>query len=203
MTTTARTTSGRLVLLHLRSRRSTAAAALLVAVAVSLRASRTWVNGGLLGQVLTMIMLTAVASVVATSTHNPFGEIEKTAPTPTVALRLLHLGCLIVVAGGLTVLAEPTNTPYAGPGYAIRDLAGFIGLALLGTAALGPTFSWALPLAYTVACGNALDAGLTAGWTWPTRAAGDRTGILAATALLVVGIAISVTARFTRDGRDT
>ena len=126
----------------------------------------------------------------------PFVRVEAGSPNAKV-------GCLIVVAGGLTFMAEPTNTPYAGPGYAIRDLAGFIGLALLGTAALGPTFSWALPLAYTVACGNALDAGLTAGWTWPTRAAGDRTGILTATALLAVGITISVTAPSTRDGRDT
>jgi hypothetical protein len=185
--------SHRLVGLHLVSRQTRLAVAVLAVVAVVLRISQPWTGGpglsGLFAQVVLMLLTVAAAAVTATMTQSPFGESERIAASPLAVLRLTQLFILTTTAGITFALAAVTGTTAIGTAGILRNLAGFTGIALITAALLGGAHSWTAPLAYTLLCGGAIDEQSSSEWTWPTLPAGDRNAALVAVALLVVGIA--------------
>ncbi len=189
----------RLIRLHLDSRQTRRALALLAATAALLRASQPWTRGaGLFAQLLLLLITVAAAAVIATSTHSPFGESEHAASSPLSVLRLTHLLTLSATATATFALAVTTATYGIGATAMLRNLAGLAGIALLAAALLGAHLAWTLPLGYVLVCGGELDQQVTSVWTWPTLPANNPSATLISLALLAAGLA-AVTLTGARD----
>jgi hypothetical protein len=181
----------RLLGLHLLSRRTPLALTLILATAAVL-----WLLGPLttgtspFAGTLPLVLVTGAAGIIAASAQSPFGDPER-ATWPVRWLRLIHVLALVVVTAGLLGLARAGHDPLA----AIRNLAGFAGLALLTTTVITPGLAWIAPLAYTIYCSGPLDIGSTSLWSWPALPSSDHTAYLIALALLGTGMVC-----FTRSG---
>jgi hypothetical protein len=176
--------SGRLLWLHLLSRRAPLALILIVAVAAVLRAMQPWTEGG--GEfagLLPLVVVVAAAAVIATSARSPFGEPER-ATYPVSRLRLIQVTALLLAAAGLLGLARLGHDPLA----AIRNLGGFTGLALLTAAVISAPLSWITPLALTIYCGGPIDIQDVSLWSWPALPSSNATAALIAIALLGAGV---------------
>jgi hypothetical protein len=176
--------SGRLLWLHLLSRRAPLALILIVAVAAVLRAMQPWTEGG--GEfagLLPLVVVVAAAAVIATSARSPFGEPER-ATYPVSRLRLIQVTALLLAAAGLLGLARLGHDPLA----AIRNLGGFTGLALLTAVVISAPLSWITPLALAIYCGGPIDIQDVSLWSWPALPSSNATAALIAIALLGAGV---------------
>ena len=186
--------SGRLLWLHLLSRRTPLALILIVAVAAVLRAVQPWTEGtGEFAGMLPLALAVAVAAVIATSTHSPLGEPERTT-YPLPRLRLIQVTALLPAAAGLLGLARLGHDPLA----AIRNLGGFTGLALVTAAVISAPLSWITPLAYAIYCGGPIDIHAVTVWSWPALPSSNDTAALIALLLLAAGVT-SITRAGARD----
>lgn len=174
----------RLLRLHLISRHAPLALILLTATAATLRAAAPWTEGvGEFAHLLPLVLTVAAAAIIATSTRSPFGEPER-ATHPLPRLRLIHVLTLLVIGAGALGLARLSHDPLS----AIRNLAGFTGLALMTAAAIGGPLSWITPLAYVIYCGGPIDVRQVNLWSWPALPSGNHTATLIAVLLLVAGV---------------
>ncbi len=189
----------RLFSLYLRSRRAGFAAVSLIAVAVFGWIGADWMLqlpqfGGASGYALIpAILLMPILSgcAIALTTPSPFGETERAVSRSLPALRLLHLGGLLLWAAlTLAVVARHWAHP-ASELMLARNLAGFTGLALLGAWLLGGRLSWVIPIAYGgVVTLTGRDApNQFAWWAWSIRPGDDALAAFLAMAALVVGLA--------------
>ena len=179
------TPAARLLRLHLDSRRTRLAVALLIATAIALRACSRWTHGtGTLSQLLPIIIACAAAAVIAAGTRSPFGEPER-ASRPLPRLRLLHILTTLVVA--TCALATMTDDPAA----MIRNLAGLTGLTLLTAALTGAPLAWTAPLAYVLICAGEIDLHQAPLWAWPTLPATSTPAALLAAAILLAGLTVA------------
>jgi amino acid transporter len=80
----------------------------------------------------------------------------------------------------------------------VRDLAGFIGLALLTAVLASGALAWIGPVAYLGITMPALGGGWTTPWTWPARPPHDRGAAICAALVLAAGLML-VTVRGARD----
>ena len=145
--------SARLLWLYLLSRRVPLALLLITATAAVLRAVQPWTEGtGEAAGLLPLVLTVTAAAVIVTSTASPFGDPER-ATYPLSRLRLTHLLAILLAAATLLGLARLHHDPLG----AIRNLAGFTGLALLTARLVGALLSWITPLAYVIYCGGAID----------------------------------------------
>jgi hypothetical protein len=171
----------RLLMSHLRSRRTGWALLTLTAIAVVNHLVTPWTNGTSPTEWLLLTLpAVAAAAVIATSTHSPFGEPEQ-ATNPLPRLRFSHLLSMIPFAGAAFALTQTD------PVEAVRNLAGLTGLALLTAAAIGTAACWITPLAYAILCGGAIDLHETSAWTWPALPSTDSNAMSIALALLLTG----------------
>ena len=184
----------RLAGLHLLSRRTPLALALIMAVAAAdwLLAPLTTGTGAFAGT-LPLVLVTGAAGIIAASAQSPFGDPER-ATWPVPWLRLIHVLALMVAAAGLLALARTGHDPLA----AIRDLAGFTGLALLTATVISAGLAWIVPLAYTIYCSGPLDVHSVNLWAWPALPSSDHAAYLIALLLLGAGVA-SITRAGTRE----
>ena len=112
-------------------------------------------------------------------------------------LRLITLpllaGCLALATVGLAVATHSLTGELTTRG-ACRDLAGFLGLALLGAAVLGAVWFWILPvLAAMIPMLGLHGAGLVSLLVWPLRSDQSSSATVTALVLLVVGfVALAV-----------
>lgn len=177
----------RLLRLHLRSRRTTLAAALVAATAGLLRLARPWTLGdGEFAQLLPLALAVAAAASIAASNRSPFGEQERTTH-PLPRLRLTHTLLMVALAAPLMALARLGADPTA----AARNVAGLTGLALLATPLLGATLAWIPPLAYVIYCGGPLDIHQVTLWAWPALPSSNTGAALIAALLLLAGLAVT------------
>jgi hypothetical protein len=189
--------SGRLLWLHLVSRRTPLALILIIAVAAVLRAVQPWTEGsGEFAATLPLVLAVAAAAVIATSTHSPFGEPER-ATCPLPRLRLIQVTALLLAGAGLLGLARLGHDPLG----AIRNLGGFTGLALMTAAVISAPLSWITPLAYAIYCGGPIDIQAVTLWSWPALPSGNRTAALIA--LLLLGAGVTLIARAGAHDRHT
>jgi hypothetical protein len=179
--------------LYLRSRR-VGWIALLVVVAAALRRFLVpWSADP--GPFTTTVSLTAVAAtaaVIATGLASPCAEVERSAATLLPRLRGAQLlGTSALAAAGFTVAAASGGLSV---GEYLRNLAGFIGIALLTGLVLGAHRSWTLPLGYVMLCAGEVDLGQYPLWAFPVLPAGNAAATGTAVALLAVGaVTVSVT----------
>ena len=190
----------RLAHLYLRSRTTGRAMACLVGVAALGWAWAAYIlskpdfgtaQDGALTAVLLLVPLTA-ACVVGVGAHSPLGEAERTASYPLPALRLGHLGGLLLWgAAVLSVAALGWDRRYVEWELA-RNLAGLSGMALLAARFVGGRLSWPLPLAYgalALLMGRG-ESGEWARWAWVMHPPTGRLAAALALGLLAAGLAV-------------
>lgn len=181
-------------MLYLRARLAGYAGILLVATA-----SLGWVwadkyfhtRSVSLPVLLMMPLISAVIIVVGV--NNPFGEVERTASLPLAPLRLTHLGGLFAWGAGTLCLAgSGCEWPY--PEVAlVRNLAGFVGLGLFASRAIGARLSWVAPLAFGVLAYQIGNVEVNqrvewVRWAWPMRPSTDPISFAIASVLLLAGL---------------
>jgi hypothetical protein len=143
-----------------------------------------------------VVIPTATAAVVGISSRSAVEMLEAGTARSLPALRLAHLAAILLVAAAVTVWGSSDLTADFGPPAALRNLAGFTGLALVSAAIFGGAMAWALPVAMAAAV---LTAGASQGrphdWAWPIHDNTDSVALLAASALLLIGTATLGAAR--------
>jgi hypothetical protein len=180
----------RLAWLHLRSRRAPLALALVIAIAAILRALQHWTTGsGVSARTLPLVLTVAAAAIIAASSPSPFGDPER-ATWPPPRLRLIQAAAFVPTAAGLLALARLGHDPLA----AIRNLAGFTGLALITATVLNALLSWITPLAYALYCSGQIDLQAVNLWSWPALPSSNHTALLIA--LLLLGAGVTAITRF-------
>ena len=180
----------RLVWLHLRSRRAPLATALIIAIAAVLRLTQPWAVGpGPFAGTLPLALAAGAAAIIAASTQSPFADPEH-ATWPAPRLRLIQTAAFVLAAAGLLGLARLGHDPLA----AIRNLAGFTGMALITTTVISAPLSWITPLAYALYCSGEIDIQAVNLWSWPALPSRNHTALLIA--LLLLGAGVTAITRF-------
>ena len=189
-----RSRPGRLLLLHVASRRVPAAVAVLAACGVLLRLGLQWhwINGnGPPAAELPVMIEGAAAAVIAVVTGSPFGEPERATGRWLPYLRLadalgLTLACAAVLAAGAAAAGLPGGTLAIA-----RNVAGLAGLGLLSSAVLGGLLAWIGPIAYAVVAEFAIIEAWTTPWMWPARPPHDWGAALCAGLALAAGLLVA------------
>ncbi len=185
----------RLFSLYLRGRRAGYAAGSILLVAVMAGLALALSDSDII-PLIVMLMPVAVAAIIGLSTSTPFGQLEQTVSYPLAALRLGHLGGLVLVAL-LALIGATIGTTASENWLALaRNILGYAGLALIAATLLEPAYSWSVPVVYGIAV---LVAGSEKLWAWPLQPAGDGPAAALAAGLLAVGLAL-VALRGTGDG---
>jgi hypothetical protein len=193
----------RLVRLHVASRRVPAAAALIAGCAIALRVALCWRWDAYGALQLPLVPETACAAVIAVAAGSPFGDCERAAGRWLPVLRLAAVLALTALAAG-ALAAAGTGAHLAGGALdVLRNLAGVVGLGLLGAAALGGGLAWVGPVGYLVVGAYGLYAlwhgpALTTPWIWPARPPHDAGAAVCAGLVFACGV-VAITARGARD----
>jgi hypothetical protein len=189
----------RLVLLHAASRRVLTCLIVLAACAVALRTALHWLpRTGVYSRQIPLTIEAGAAAVITVTTGSPFGEPERATGR---WLPWLRLGASVTLTGAaFGALAAGSASAHLAGGTAglLRDVAGLIGIGLLGAALLGGTLAWIGPIAYLGITLAALTGRWTTPWAWPARPPHDRGAAIVATLVLTAGVAV-ITARGARD----
>src|SRR5207237_1638232 len=167
--------------------------ALLVAIAALTWLWVWWMGSSTITlTLLPLAMPLAGAVLIGASTGSPFGESETTASRSLGPLRLGHATAFLLIGTLTLALAVLQWSVPDGAWTLVRNLAGFTGLALLTARVLGSGLSWVAPLGSAVLSLLAVQPGRVAGWAWPVFAATDRQAAVIATALLLLGLGVSM-----------
>jgi hypothetical protein len=180
---------GRVVRLHLVSRRVPAALAVMLACAAVFQGGLRW-PGSHGSLQIPLIIEAAAAAIVAVATGSPFGESERATGR---WLPYLRLGAAVglTAAAFAALLAGSTGAVILGGTLALlRNVAGIAGVGLLVAGVLGAGFSWIGPMAYLALAEEALSSGWHTPWMWPTRPPGDVGGAICAALLFGVGLTV-------------
>jgi hypothetical protein len=193
----------RLVGLHLLSRRAPAALCAVAACAVGLRIALCWRWDDYGALQLPLIFETGCAATVAAATASPLGETERVTGRRLPVLRLAATLLLTVAAAGALAAAGLGAHLAGGTPQALRNLAGLIGVGLLGAVVVGGTRAWAGLMAYLMIGLYALytqwhGPPVSTPWVWPARPSHDAGGALCASLIFAAGL-IAVTVRGSRD----
>jgi hypothetical protein len=194
------TAGTRLVRLHVASRRVPVALAVLVACSLVLRAALEWhwiPSAGPFTQQLPVLLEAATASVIAVTTHSPFGEPERAAGRWLPYLRLATAVAATGTAVGLLSAGAAAAHLPGGTLEVVRNVAGITGLGLISAAVIGGGLAWIGPMAFLVLSEDAILNAWQTPWLWPTRPSQDAGAALCATVAFVAGAAI-ITARGAR-----
>jgi hypothetical protein len=187
------------VRLHAASRRVLTCLLVLAAGAVALRTALHWLpRSGVYSRQIPLTIEAGVAAVIGVTSRSPFGEAERATGR---WLPFLRLGtCLALAGAAVGALAAGSASAHlaGGAGGMVRDVAGFIGVALLTAALLGGALAWIGPVAYLGVAMPALGAGWTTPWIWPARPPDDRGAAICAALVFAAGLAV-ITVRGARD----
>lgn len=176
----------RLVWLHLRSRRVPLGLTLIIAIAAVLRLMQPWATAqGVFARTLPLVLAVGAAAVIAAGTQGPFADPER-ATWPVRWLRLIQVVAFVLAAAALLGLARLGHDPVA----AIRNVAGFTGMALITATVIGAPLSWVTPLAYALYCSGPIDVHAVSLWSWPALPASGNAAILIALVLLTAGVIV-------------
>src|SRR4051812_27218626 len=195
--------SVRLVRLPLSSRRAATAIAVIAAggAVLWLALHRPWNTYGAVQ--LPLLCEAACAVVIAAAAANPFGELERATGRWLPYLRLATTLALTAVAVGVLVTAGTGGTLAGGPLAVLRNVAGLVGLGLLGASLLGGALAWIGPTTYLVVALYAVytqwhGPAITSPWLWPARPPHDIGAAICAGLVLLSGLVV-ITVRGARD----
>ncbi len=182
--------TARLIGLYARSRRGGWLCGVIVVAAVARWVVRTWVSGpSPFAMLLWLMLVTVAATVVAGGLAGPFGQVELSAGNRLPSLRIGQVvGTVVLAAAGFAVAVAIAGSPVV---ESIRDLAGFIGIALLTGRLVGAHRCWTVPIGYALVCAGEIDLGEQPAWAWPIQPAGDVWALVTAGVLLVAGVVVA------------
>ncbi len=168
----------RLIGLYASSRRVGWALAGIVMVAMLRWVVRTYTSSGGQSAVLLELMpVTAAATVIAAGLVSPFGAVERSAGTLLPALRTGQvLGTTLVAAAGFAITGS------------VRDLVGFVGIALVTARLLGARRCWIFPLGYALLCAGEVELNEYPAWAWAIQPADSLWAFVIACLLLAAGL---------------
>lgn len=160
---------------------------------------------------LTLAPLLA-ACLIGAGAGSPFGEPERTAALPLPALRVSHLTGLVLLAAACLLAANGLFVWFEAPVEAperwlatsaaevswtlVRNVLAFAGLALIGSRLLGAGLAWVAPLGVGLLSLVVLMLAMPVDgeplvrplWAVPVQPAGHGGALMAAGALLIVGL---------------
>lgn len=142
-----------------------------------------------------VIVPLVAGTVIGLSTRSTAAHWELFSARHQAAYRIAHTVTLCLVGAVSTAWgSNPLIGPLTTQG-ALRNLAGFTGLALIAAVAIGGNLAWTLPLAVGLASLTAgTSQGSPRGWAWPIQPDSNTAATLVALILLAVGMA-AVTAK--------
>jgi hypothetical protein len=189
----------RLIRLHLASRRTLTCLLILIGCAAALRLALHWLpHTGTLSRQIPLTIEAAAAAAIGVTARSPFGEPERVTGRWLPFLRLIAVVALAGCALGALAAGAASGHLAGGSLDLLRDLAGFIGLAMLAAAVLGGGLAWIGPVAYLAVALAAVAGRWGTPWAWPARPPHDRGAAICAAVVFAVGVAV-VTARGARD----
>jgi len=186
--------SGRLLVLHARSRRAGGTLLCLLGVTAALAVLEPWLvaqprYGEMVRLPLSFFGSTAAVIALSGTLHSATQQLEASTPQPWGAWRAAH-GLLALTAGA--VLLWPALPAEAwGAHCLLRSLTGLLGLALLDAVIVGPRLAWSLPCVYGAAAylsGGTSSTGARAAWGFVTQPAGNLTADITAGSLFALGL---------------
>ncbi|MBG0568652.1 hypothetical protein [Actinoplanes aureus] len=181
------------LILYARSRRILAALVVIAAVTGAGLALRSQVHqtytasDSSIPWIMFLPLVTAVA--ITFTARSPLHDLDLTAARPLARWRLTTvIGLSLLATASLTVLAAPLSGAH-GTTAAVRNLYGFLGLALLGGRLLQGRAAWVPPMTWcllTATLGDPTSHRLA--WDWPVRPDDDFTALCIAALLAVAGV---------------
>ena len=183
----------RLVRLYVVSRRVPVAVGALVGCGLVLRAALEWrwiPSSGPLTQQLPVLLEAGAASVIAITTHSPFGDPERATGRWLPYLRFGTALALTAIAVGLLSAGAAAAHLPGGTLDMVRNVAGMTGIGLIAAAAVGAGLSWIGPMAYLVLSECAITNDWSSPWIWPTRPPRDAGAGLCAALVFIAGAAL-------------
>jgi hypothetical protein len=189
----------RLIRLHLASRRVLTCLLVLVGCGAALRLGLHWLpRTGTLSRQIPLTIEAAAAAAIGVTVRSPFGEPERVTGRWLPFLRVIAVVGLAGCALGALAAGAASAHLAGGSLELLRDLAGFIGLAMLAAGVLGGGLAWIGPVAYLGVALAALAGRWATPWTWPARPPHDHGAAICAAAVFAAGVVV-ITVRGARD----
>lgn len=144
------------------------------------------------------------AVVLATTTFSPMADLEHTAAQPMHRHRAVHMTAVLLYATLLAVLPMAAGASAGVTVAAVRNVAGYLGLAMIGARLFGSGLAWLPPLAMF---GPTLLAGVRwdntpEPWAWSIHGPHSVPAAVTATVLCAVGLVLAATTTPRRAERD-
>ncbi|MEU0056027.1 hypothetical protein [Streptomyces sp. NPDC006334] len=135
------------------------------------------------------------AVVLATTTFSPMADLEHTAAQPMRRHRVVHMTVVLLYATLLAVLPMVAGASAGVTAAAVRNVAGYLGLAMIGARVFGSGLAWLPPLAMF---GPTLLAGVRwdnapEPWAWSIHGPHSVPAAVTAAALCAVGLCLAAT----------
>lgn len=144
------------------------------------------------------------AVVLATTTFSPMADLEHTAAQPMRRHRTVQMTIVLLYATLLAVLPMAAGASVEVTVAAVRNVAGYLGLAMIGARLFGSGLAWLPPLAMF---GPTLLAGVRwdntpEPWAWSIHGAHSVPAAVTAAVLCAVGLSLAATTSPRRAERD-
>lgn len=135
------------------------------------------------------------AVVLGTTTFSPMADLEHTAAQPMRRHRAVHMTVVLLYATALAVLPMTAGASAEVTLASVRNVAGYLGLAMISARLFGSGLSWLLPLAMF---GPTLLAGVRwdntpEPWAWSIHGADSVPAAVTAAVLCAVGLVMAAT----------
>jgi hypothetical protein len=137
----------------------------------------------------------AHAVVLATTLFSPMADLEHTAAQPMRRYRATHTAVLLALGAVLAALPLAGGLAPDVCTAAVRNVTGYLGLAMIGARVFGSGLAWLLPLAMfapTLLLGVGAD-NTPETWAWSIHSASSASAAVIAAALWFVGLVAAAT----------
>lgn len=136
----------------------------------------------------------AMAMFVTLTARRPLGELTVTSGRSSHAWTLGVIAVIWTLAAFLIAASLWTSHAHThGPTAAVRNLLGYVGMALIVTVVIDGTRAWIAPAAYgltTTILAHSAGGQSVPLWAWPNRPDYDPSAWLIAAALAIAGVAL-------------
>lgn len=137
----------------------------------------------------------AYAVVLGTTLFSPMSDLERTAAQPMRRHRAVHLTVLLGLAVALSALPLLGGATGAVFGASVRNVVGYLGLAMVSARLFGSGLSWLLPLGMlgpTLLLGVRFD-NTPEPWAWSLQPGANAPAAAVAVALWLLGAVAATT----------
>ncbi|WP_149180571.1 hypothetical protein [Streptomyces sp. TRM49041] len=136
------------------------------------------------------------AVVLATTLYSPMADLESTAARPMRLIRAAHMAVTLLYAAVLAALPLVAGASLDMTSAAVRNVAGYLGLAMISARLFGSGLAWLLPLAMfgpTLLLGVRWDS-TPEPWAWSIHGPASGSAAVTAAVLCAAGLVAAATA---------